>query len=381
MYKSKKPSIEIFDSTLREGAQTPFVNFSYRQRCEIIKDLCSVGVHFVEVGYPASSDLEFTEISSLTTIKKRPPISVLGRCDEKDILIGSKTGAEVLDIDLGISPFQLEYLKLPLEKAYEKAKSITEIAKKTGKRVKFAALDFNRTPIKDLVKLYEIVSNAGAEWFTLCDTVGLAAPDLVSSYIKRIHQGVSGCKLSVHFHNDFDMATANTITAALCGVEQLELTINGLGDRAGIAPMAPVVTYLQEIAGFPLKINISKLKSISQKISAMTKIVYSPLEPIIGDYCFTHNPGIHVAGVLNNPSTFEPLDPKRVGQQRKFIIGRYTGKHAIRNELNNNGISIDDDSLVRLTKAVKQQIALLGHNLSFEEIKKLLLDQSQSLPK
>lgn len=364
--------IEIFDTTLREGAQTPHVNFSFDQKREIINDLYSLGVDFVEVGYPASSNIEFSETMSLTAIKNRPLISVLGRCTKKDILIGAKTGADVLDIDLGISPFQLDYLKLTLDQAYQKAESITRIAKKTGKKVKFAALDFNRTHIKDLIKLYKLVSEAGSEWFTLCDTVGLATPDIVSYYVKKIRQEVSGCKLSVHFHNDFDMATANTIVAAERGVEQLELTINGLGDRAGIAPAAPVIAYLQEIVGFPLKINLPQLKQLSEKISSMTKIAYSPLESVVGEYCFTHNPGIHIAGILKNTSTFEPLNPTKIGQKRHFVIGRYTGKHAIKNLLERNGLFVEENILEQLTEKVKQQTIFRGHNLSLEEIKQLL---------
>lgn len=368
MTKFNKNNLEIFDSTLREGAQTPYVNFSFEEKSQIIHDLYQLGIHFVEIGYPSSSQNEFDEISKLVKIVKRPVISVLGRCSDEDIKKCSLTKSEVIDIDLGISPFQLDYLKLTLNEAYEKARLITLKAVNTGCRVKFAALDFIRTPIEKLSKLYRIVSDAGAEWFTLCDTVGLAIPDSVEFYIKKIHQEQPGCKLSVHFHNDFDMATANTISAALNGVEQLEVTINGLGDRAGIAPMAPVVTYLQEVVGFNLGIDLSKLKSLSEKISKMTRINYSPLEPIIGDYCFTHNPGIHVAGVQKNPNIFEPIDPKKINQKRKYTIGRYTGKHALKIQLDELGIKLDNELLLILVEKIKNETISLKRNLTVEEI-------------
>lgn len=362
--------IELFDSTLREGAQTPYVNYSFEQKRELISDLTELGIDFIEVGYPASSSKEFYEICALTAIKPRAQLSVLGRSVQRDILKGNETQAEVLDIDLGVSPNQLKYLKITLDEAFKMAHQITSFATKTNKRIKFAALDFVRTSYKDLLTLYEIVSKCGAEWFTLCDTVGLANPNQVKYYVKKL-RSISGCKLSVHFHNDFDMATANTITAAQVGVEQLELTINGLGDRAGIAPMAPVVTYLQEIAGVPLGLDLTKLKSLSEKVSRFTKLPIFPLEPIVGKYCFVHNPGIHIAGVLKDTTTFEPFNPSKIGSKRDFVIGRYTGKHAIERVLSAHNIQITSEKLVGLTEIIKERIVKNNKNLTTAEIIKL----------
>lgn len=364
--------IEIFDSTLREGAQTPYVNFSFKQKLEIIRDLYDMGINFVEIGYPTSSSNEFNEICDLIKISKRSLISVLCRSNENDIKKCSDTNSEILDIDLGISQFQLDYLKLTLEEAYKKANLITTIASKTGKRIKFADLDFVRTPIKNIINLYKIVSTAGAEWFTVCDTVGLATPDFVEYFFKKINKERTKCKIAVHFHNDFDMATANTISSALNGAEQIEVTINGLGDRSGIAPMAPVITYLQEIAGFDLKINLSKLKLISEKISQMTQINYSPLEPIVGNYCFTHTPGIHIAGMMKNTSTFEPIDPQKIGQKRNFVIGRYTGKHALQFLLKELSIPLNNQQLSTLAENIKNKTISLERNLTIKEILQLI---------
>jgi len=357
---------------LREGAQTPHVTFSFNQKKEIINDLYNLGINFVEVGYPTSSKNEFSEICNLTKLSKRPFISVLSRCNEDDIKNCIKVGAEILDIDLGISKFQLDYLKITKEEAFKKANSVIAAASKTGKKIKFAALDFVRTPIKDLIDLYKIVSLAGADWFTLCDTVGLATPDLIKYILKKINSEKTNCKIAVHFHNDFGMATANTITAALNGADQLEVTVNGLGDRSGIAPMASVVTYLQEIAGFNLNVNLLKLKSISEKISQMTKINYSPLEPIVGEYCFMHTPGIHIAGILKNHLTFEPIDPKKINQKREFIIGRYTGKHALQFFLKKMSISLNDEQTLILSEKIKNKTISIKRELTLEEIIKLI---------
>lgn len=370
LLKNKK--IEIFDSTLREGAQTPHVTFSFDQKKEIINDLYNLGINFVEVGYPASSKNEFNEILKLTKLSKRPYISILSRCNEDDIKKCSNISAEILDIDLGISKFQLDYLNITKEEAFKKANYITSIGFKTGKKIKFAALDFVRTPIKDLINLYKIVSSAGAEWFTLCDTVGLATPDLIKYFFKKINSEKTNCKIAVHFHNDFGMATANTITAALNGADQLEVTLNGLGDRSGIASMAPVVTYLQEIANFDLQIDLLNLKSISEKIVTMTNINYSPLEPIVGEYCFMHTPGIHIAGILKNNLTFEPIDPKKINQKREFVIGRYTGKHALQFLLKKNSIILNNEQTSILCEIIKNKTISLKRELTLEEIIKLV---------
>lgn len=347
-----KKRIEIFDTTLREGAQMPFVNFSYEQKKTVLRELLLLGVDFAEVGYPASSHAEMDEIKKLSALIKRPILSALGRCTKNDILLCSQSGVEIIDIDLGVSPYQLDILHMTLNDAFNKVQEIVTIAKSTGKRVKFAALDVFRTPIDITIRLYTIISKAGAEWFTLCDTVGIADPEKVRYTITKLNQH-RGCKLSVHFHNDFDMATANAITAVKAGVEQVEVTVNGIGDRAGISPMAPVLAYLQEIAGFQSSVNLLRLQKFSVLISEMTKVQISPIDPITGKYCFKHTPGIHGAGVLKNPSSFEPIDPRKVGQTREFVLGRYTGRHVVDRFYKDIGIDLDFQQLVKVTDEIK----------------------------
>lgn len=362
--------IEIFDTTLREGTQTPYVNFGFKDKVNFLKKLFEIGIDFAEVGYPISSKDEMEEIRKLTSFNQRPILSSLGRATLKDVQACNFSNTEIIDIDLGISPYQLEYLKISLEDAYKKALNAVAAAKKTGKRIKFAALDTQRTAISHVIKLYEIVSKAGAEWFTLCDTVGISNPDEVKFTIGKL-KTINGCKLSVHFHNDFDMATSNTITAALVGAQQLELTVNGLGDRAGIAPMSPVVTYLKEVKGCAINVDLTKLRYISDYVSEISKIEISPLEPVVGDYCFKHSPGVHVAGILSNPLTFEPINPEKVGQTREIALGRYSGKKAVKSILSKNDINASDKELVYITKLVKNK-AKKGEKITETKLLSLL---------
>lgn len=350
----RNKTLEIFDTTLREGAQTPYVNFSFQEKKDFLKKLFKLGVDFAEVGYPITSEEELREIQSLARLKWRPILSSLGRARVEDIYSCEASNTEVIDIDLGISPNQLEYLKLTLKEAYIKAFEAVSWATKTKKRIKFAALDVPRTSTTHITELYGIVSKAGAEWFTLCDTVGISNPDEVKYIVKKLKK-VEGCKLSVHYHNDFDMASSNTVTAALAGVEQLEITVNGLGDRAGIAPLAPVVTYLKEVKGYKINIDLSMLRDISNYISRISKIKISPLDPIVGEYCFKHSPGIHVAGVLSNPLTFEPISPEKVGQVRGIVLGRYSGRSSIKSILRKNNIDASERNIGHLTDIVKSK--------------------------
>lgn len=344
--------IEVFDTTLREGAQTPYVHFTYEEKKLVLHALLELGVDFAEVGYPASSKIEMEEIRQLSQLVKRPILSGLGRCTNKDISICAQSGVEVVDIDLGISDYQLEILHYSLKEAFRKAAEIVQFTKGTRKRVKFADLDVFRTPIKNTLQLYSIVSKAGAEWFTLCDTVGTADPELVTYTIKRLLKS-GGCKLSVHFHNDFDMATANCIAAVKTGAEQIEVTANGIGDRAGITPMAPTLVYLHEIVGIQSHVNLTKLLGYSNIISKITKIPNSPLEPIVGTYCFKHTPGIHGAGVIKNPLSFEPLNPLKIGQQRELLLGHYTGRHVVNKICTDIGIHLDKEQLRIVTDQIK----------------------------
>jgi 2-isopropylmalate synthase len=362
--------IEIFDTTLREGTQTPEVSFSFQQKADLLSELFNCGVEFAEVGYPAASNAELDEISRLTALTERPMLSVLSRCSVEDVLHSSKASAEVLDIDLGISRYQLEYLRLTIDEAFDLASQVLAVARQTGKRIKFACVDSFRTPLEDLGKLYQHVSCHGIEWFTLCDTVGVANPESVSSMVRKL-KAFNGCKLSVHFHNDFGMAVANSVIAAVNGAEQLEVTVNGLGDRAGIASMIPVLTYLREICGFRVSTDSRRLRELSRKVSEMTGISISPLEPIVGEYCFKHVPGIHVAGIIREPATFEPISPETVGQERSITLGRYTGRKAVAWSLQKLGASASDSELEALTKLVKQ-LSYEGRTVAESELIMLL---------
>lgn len=348
----KSKSVEVFDTTLREGAQTPYVHFTYEEKKLILHKLWETGIDFAEIGYPASSRVEMGEIQKLSRLRSRPILSALGRCASHDISLCSRSGVEVVDIDLGISDYQLEVLHLSRDLALKKAVEIVDFAKGTGKRVKFADLDVFRTPIKDTLKLYSLVSQTGAEWFTLCDTVGIADPDLVTYTVTKLRQR-GGCKLSVHFHNDFDMATANCIAAVKASVDQIEVTVDGIGDRAGITAMAPIVVYMHEILGIRTRVDLTKLQELSKLVRSMTGIPDSPLKPIVGEYCFKHTPGIHGAGVINNPLSFEPLSPMKVGQKRELVVGHYTGWHVVDKVCLDMGIYLDREQLRAVTDEIK----------------------------
>lgn len=347
-----KHKIEIFDSTLREGAQTPYVSFSLNEKKKILHELFLSNIHFAEVGCPASSDIELKEIIKLSKLKERPILSVLGRCYKNDIISCSQSGVEIINIDLGISSYQLEVMRMTLEDAYLRAIEVMKIAKNTNKRIKFAAMDVFRTPFKELLKLYKIASKTGAEWFKLCDTVGIADPEYVTNIVTKLKE-YSGCKLSVHFHNDFDLATANGVSAAKAGVEQIEVTLNGIGDRAGITPLVPITTYLQEIEGYPLSIDLPRIIKLSKYVSKITSIKISPIDPIVGEYCFKHSPGIHGAGVINNPFSFEPINPNKVGQTRELVLGHYTGRNVVNKFYKDIGINLDKKQLVAITNKIK----------------------------
>ena len=238
------------------------------------------------------------------------------------------------------------------EKIIETSVSAVEYAKDHGLTVEFSAEDATRTERDFLFEVFTEVVSAGADFIDVPDTVGILTPVLTRELITDIKNNFTA-PISVHFHNDFGLATANTLTAIECGANQAHVTINGLGERTGNCSLEELVMTLKSAYGIDLGLDTTRLYSLSNLVGRLTGIKMPVNKPIVGDNAFAHESGIHVHGILNNSSTYEPISPEMVGHSRRIVLGKHTGANAVKSKLKENHIDLNDDQFQKVFDEIK----------------------------
>ena len=345
--------IYIFDTTLRDGEQTPGVALTTDEKIQIAQKLNNLGVDKIEVGFPASSH---GEIESAKRIKERDLDSTivgLARSLKDDIDAVLDADLEYVHTFIGTSPLHRNYkLRMDKEKIIETSVSAVEYAKDHGLTVEFSAEDATRTERDFLFEVFTEVVSAGADFIDVPDTVGILTPVLTRELITDIKNNFTA-PISVHFHNDFGLATANTLTAIECGANQAHVTINGLGERTGNCSLEELVMTLKSAYGIDLGLDTTRLYSLSNLVGRLTGIKMPVNKPIVGDNAFAHESGIHVHGILNNSSTYEPISPEMVGHSRRIVLGKHTGANAVKSKLKENHIDLNDDQFQKVFDEIK----------------------------
>ena len=345
--------IYIFDTTLRDGEQTPGVALTTDEKIQIAQKLNNLGVDKIEVGFPASSH---GEIESAKRIKERDLDSTLvglARSLKDDIDAVLDADLEYVHTFIGTSPLHRNYkLRMDKEKIIETSVSAVEYAKDHGLTVEFSAEDATRTERDFLFEVFTEVVSAGADFIDVPDTVGILTPVLTRELITDIKNNFTA-PISVHFHNDFGLATANTLTAIECGANQAHVTINGLGERTGNCSLEELVMTLKSAYGIDLDLDTTRLYSLSNLVGRLTGIKMPVNKPIVGDNAFAHESGIHVHGILNNSSTYEPISPEMVGHSRRIVLGKHTGANAVKSKLKENHIDLNDDQFQKVFDEIK----------------------------
>ena len=345
--------IYIFDTTLRDGEQTPGVALTTDEKIQIAQKLNNLGVDKIEVGFPAASH---GEIESAKRIKERDLDSTLvglARSLKDDIDAVLDADLEYVDTFIGTSQLHRDYkLKMDKEKIIETSVSAVEYAKDHALTVEFSAEDATRTERDFLFEVFTEVVSAGADFIDVPDTVGILTPVLTRELITDIKNNFTA-PISVHFHNDFGLATANTLTAIECGANQAHVTINGLGERTGNCSLEELVMTLKSAYGIDLGLDTTRLYSLSNLVGRLTGIKMPVNKPIVGDNAFAHESGIHVHGILNNSSTYEPISPEMVGHSRRIVLGKHTGANAVKSKLKENHIDLNDDQFQKVFDEIK----------------------------
>jgi len=337
--------VRIFDTTLRDGEQTPGVSITPEQKVQIAIKLDKLGIDTIEAGFPIVSNGEMQAIKRINKEGLNAEICGLARTINSDIDSALRCDLKYIHTFIATSDIHLKYkLKMTRDQVLEKAVSAVEYAKKHGMHVEFSAEDATRSDRFFLYNVFKAVANAGADRVDLPDTVGYATPQYITELVKEVKKSIS-IPISMHCHDDFGLAVANSIAGINAGASCAHVTINGLGERAGNASLEEFVMSLQCLYGKEHNIKTDLLYETSKFVSNTMGIIVQPNKAIIGENAFGHESGIHTHGILNNPLTYEPISPELVGRRRWLQAGKHAGAHGIRAMLEEFGISATDEQL------------------------------------
>ena len=349
-------NIRIFDTTLRDGEQTPGVSLSPEKKLNIAKKLDKLGIDAIETGFPVISDGEREAIKMITSANLKAELYGLARTNKKDIDAAVDCGLNYVHTFIATSDIHLEYkLKMTRDEVLAKAIDAVEYGKSRGLQVEFSAEDATRTDREFLKSVFTQVAKAGADRIDIPDTVGYSTPQYIAEITKDAIDATQ-LPVSVHCHYDFGLAVANAISGIQAGAECAHVTINGIGERAGNASLEELVMALNSLQ-FEQKweTNIKKelLYETSRYVSKIVGITVQPNKAIVGENAFGHESGIHTHGVLNNPLTYEPISPEIVGRTRWLQVGKHAGIHGMNAMLKEYGIVPNEEQTKKILDKVK----------------------------
>lgn len=346
-------NIRIFDTTLRDGEQTPGVTVSPDQKFEIAMKLDELGVDTIEAGFPVVSPGEIQAIRKIMKQGLRAEICGLARTTKNDIDVAIGSDLGYIHTFIATSDIHMQYkLKMSREQVLEKAIFAVEYAKKHGMIVEFSAEDATRSDREFLNKVFKAVAEVGADRIDIPDTVGYSTPQYMSKLVTDVINS-TGLPVSVHCHNDFGLAVANSIAGFQVGAKCAHVTINGLGERAGNAALEELVMACQCLYKIEHNIKTELLYDVSKFVSSAMGIIVQPNKAIIGENAFGHESGIHTHGIINNPLTYEPISPELVGRKRWMQAGKHAGAHGIKAILDEFGITTTESQLKEIVERQK----------------------------
>lgn len=359
--------VRIFDTTLRDGEQSPGVSITPEQKLQIAIKLDRLGVDAIEAGFPIVSHGEVQAIRNIKKSGLNAEICGLARTLSSDIDLVINCDLSYVHTFIATSDIHMQYkLKMAPEEVIQKAVNAVEYAKSHGLQVEFSAEDATRSDLTFLTKVFRAVGEAGADRIDIPDTVGYATPEFISNLVGMIKEQIS-VPISLHCHNDFGLAVANSIAGINAGATCAHVTVNGLGERAGNASLEEFVMALQCLYKKEHNINTKLLYETSKSVSNIMGIAVQANKAIIGENAFGHESGIHTHGILNNPLTYEPIDPEMVGRKRWLQAGKHAGAHGIRAMLEDFGIECTDEQLHKIVEKQKN-LADKGKSISTAEL-------------
>jgi isopropylmalate/homocitrate/citramalate synthase len=371
----KKPT--IFDTTLREGEQTPTVVFKPEQKIELARKFSEFGVNYIDV-MPAVSENEKKIVKRLVKEKLNAEITATCRLKKEDINDAIECDVKRITLFTPLSDLHLKYLVgIDKKENLERAVESIEYARSHGLRIDFAAVDASRTDEHYLRQFIKKISEK-VETVFISDSMGCWTPKKTYEIVKSIKDY---CKslVGLHEHNDFGLATANTLAGLEAGADVFSGTFTGIGPRGGNTPNEEICMALEHLYKVPLGLKYGMLSEICGLVEKYSGFKVQNHKPIIGEYVYTHETGLHVAALSREPKTFENFEPSIIGRTRRILVGKQSGKTAIKYVLQKNGRSISEDDASKLLKKIKSLSEYEGRSFSEKEVVRIYEKNTSNL--
>lgn len=379
----------IWDETLREGVQTPAVFLTYVEKVKLAKMMDEMGVSIITVGFPALSEEEKNTVRKIANEGfQQASLAASARIVKSDIDACLECGITEIPIYTPFNELNLQYrLKMTKGQVLERTVECIEYAKKHAVKVDFVLEDGSRTPLQEILQIFEAAVKAGADRLVIGDTVGFMRPLSMRYLISHVRDGLSELTkkevlLSVHCHNDFGLATANSLAAIEEGVTYVHTCVAGFGERSGCAPLEEVCTALELLYDVDTGVDLDKIYRLSQMTEKAFALPIQFHKPIIGENAFSYEVDEHVKAMLANPLTYEPFPPEIVGRETVFYLGRQAGRNLVESRLAQAGIKatpMQIDEIVRRIRGTHESLDKGEAQMTFYQIKKLMKDLRKGL--
>jgi len=381
--------IKIFDTTLRDGEQSPGSSMNVDEKIQIAKQLAKLGVDVIEAGFPIASSGDFEAVKRIAAEVRGSTIAGLARAKEEDIKRAWEAIQDAPQKRIhtfhSTSDIHLKYqFRVSREEALKRSVEMVKLARSLVEDVEFSPMDATRTEIPYLIEVVEAVIDAGASTVNIPDTVGYTSPVEFGGMIKAIKDRIGDkAVISVHCHNDLGLAVANSLSAVINGAGQVECTINGIGERAGNCSMEEVVMNLatrQDFYQARTNINTKEIIRTSRLLTRITGIPVQPNKAIVGANAFAHESGIHQDGLLKEKMTYEIIKPEDIGlKQTELVLGKHSGRHAFKERLKELGYDLSPDEIETAFKKFKH-LADQKKDIFDDDIATLVSEEVSKIP-